>query len=111
MSRLSLQFGNGRGMGKGVARRRLSLFWRAVQCGFALDWKRFSGLAARVLKFCADGTYEKALLGGLVPLARNERGDLRRRLRGGFEGQDASGGVVVVGFCVAVIPRQFRCVY
>ena len=91
MRRLSLHFGNCRGTGKGIAQRRLSSFWRAVQCGFALEWGRFSGLAARALKFCADGTYEKALLDGLVPLARNERGDLRRatgifeRLQRSFE--------------------------
>ena len=91
MSRLQLHFGSCRGTGKGIATRRLSSFWRALQCGFALDWKRFSGLAARVLKFCADGTYEKALLDGLVPLVRNERGDLRRatgifeRLQRSFE--------------------------
>ena len=91
MRRLSLHFGNCRGTGKGIAQRRLSSFWRAVKCGFALDWGRFSGLAARALKFCADGTYEKVLLDGLVPLVRNERGDLRRatsifeRLQGSFE--------------------------
>ena len=91
MSRLSLHFRNCRGTGKSIALRRQSSFWRVVQCGFALDWKRFSGMAARVSKFCADGTYEKALLDGLVPLVRNERGDLRRaagifeRLQRSFE--------------------------
>ena len=97
MRRLSLHFGNCRGTGKGIAQRRLSSFWRAVQCGFALEWGRFSGLAARALKFCADGTYEKALLDGLVPLARNERGDLRRatgifkRLQRSFEKYELKG--------------------
>ena len=81
MTRLSLHFGNRHVTPKGIALRRLSSFWRAVQCGFALDRGRFSGLAARALKFCADGTYEKVLLDGLVPLVRNERGDLRRATR------------------------------